>query len=1125
MYISSLKMERFGVWADLKLSGFTEGLNVIYGPNGSGKTTVVRFLGAMLYGFGDEVRRRFLPADAHAGGALTVQGSFGRRTILRHDDGAAHDRLIVENSDAAVGGMHRLQDLLGGVRQDVFERMFQVEFQGDLDIDKLVQTALAEGFDLLGSHAESDRVAEVQDRLQSKRQALAGITTAEIAFDELVRRRRGLQQEAESLQTSLQDRRASWERRLGQLDANLADLEEQVESLEEELRTVNAQIDTRQTDRQGREAALRDARQRQQQLETQRRQGMHEIDAQLERWRGVLQDLEDRSRGLRDRAGVLPGVDLRLDADPRRTLRRLEDGLDRLQKSVAELAPAEPGSCQCASVRSTLYPALNSLREDVYRLCNELSDWEVRSQQREHQGEFSQLQRCEAELRSAMAGLALQRQTLLAELAATGDAERIALHPDRTGLCHCQQHPRFFESAASCGDESVQDETLVQWDAELRRLIARRDLVRNDLTAMQDELRELRDQRRQIALECDPEFEEHRLKAKHQELEGIEVQLRQFERRRELMASVTKLEDELRGLTSQVRTPAILLEASELLRRMTDGDLLKLTIDGDRSLWIHHRRGDRLAYHQLGSGGREQIYLSLCLALVAAYARRGTRLPLILNDAFANIDNPGVATAAAVLRDFCQHGHQVLLFTRHQHVADRFRSLDVAVRQLPAFDRPRVAAPAANIEEPVAASSLTEINRQLSMIADESVSLPAMPERPMWSSEEFPGELTDRVRTRSAGLNREWEPLDADLAAEFFLLETSPIQDAPSIDAATAERFRKIGVLLVRDLLQLEVTEAADRLRYAGITAPMIRRWQAESLLTCRIPRLRPYDARILVACGIGTPQELAQLEAAELRRRVEHFAETSMGDVLMRAGNRYELSRLTEWIQAARRDRQRHRAASAAAPRPLRSAHDHRESEPSESDHRENRRLPAAAAGRTDRPSHERLATPPSRDGASPKPMVLKMESGETPARFYLELIDPIEQAPSIGPRTAERLEVIGIRTVADFLQADPAATAARLKRRGVDDNVIRSWQQQCILVCRVPWLRGHDAQILVACGVTDPEALAKKDAATLWNTVQPLVESAEGKRMLRSSKTPDLAEVADWIQWASRARTLRAA
>lgn len=1120
MYISSLKMERFGVWSDLKLSGFSQGLNVIYGPNGSGKTTVVRFLGAMLYGFGDEVRRRYLPDGARAGGAVTVQGEFGLRTILRHDEGAAGDRLIVENADAAVGGTHRLQDLLGGVRQDVFERLFQVEFQGDLDVDKLVQTALAEGFDLLGSHAESERVTELQERLQSKRQALAGITTAEIAFEELLRRRREVAEEAESLQASLQDRRTVWERRLSQLDTHLAELEEQIERLQEELRTIDAQIDARQTDRQRREVALREACQRQQVVESQRRQALNDIDAQLERWRGVLQDLEDRSRGLRDQAGLVPGLELRSDADPRRTLRRLEDGLDRLQKSLAELTPSEPDACQCASLRATLSPALTSLRQEVYRLCNELSDWEVRSQQREQQGEFSQLQRCEAELRSALAGLALQRQTLLADLMASGNADGIASHPDRAGLCHCQEHPRFLESPTNRADESLQDETLLQWDAELRRSLARRDLLREDLARLQDELRELREQRRQISLECDPEFEEHRVRAKHQELDGIEIQLRQFERRRELMASVTKLEDELRGLTSQVRPSPILLEASDWLRRMSDGDLLKLSIDNDRVPRIHHRRGERLAYHQLGSGGREQVYLSLCLALVAAYARRGTRLPLILNDACANIDNPGVASAAAVLRDFCQRGHQVLLFTRHQHVADRFRSLDVAVRQLPALDRPQVAAPRVRASVVPVESSLTEINRQLSMIADEVISPPAILDRPIWSSEEFPGELTDRVRTRAADTSREFEPLDADLVAEFFLLETSPIQDAPSIDAATAERFRKIGVLLVRDLLQLDVAEAADRLRYAGITAPMIRRWQAESLLACRIPRLRPYDARILVACGISRPEELAQLEAAELRQRVEHFAQTSMGDVLMRAGSRYELSRLTEWIAAARRDRQRYRAASSAGTRPARPAYD-----PRDRDYRERRRVATAGTTRTDRQPRP-LRTGESAPQEPPsKPVVLKMESGEASVRFYLELSDPIERAPSIGPRMAERLETLGLATVADFLQADPAATATRLNRRSVDENVIRSWQQQCVLVCRVPWLRGHDAQILVACGVTAPEVLAKKDAAALWKIVQPLVESDEGKRMLRSSKSPDLAEVSDWIRWASQARALRAA
>ena len=156
-------------------------------------------------------------------------------------------------------------------------------------------------------------------------------------------------------------------------------------------------------------------------------------------------------------------------------------------------------------------------------------------------------------------------------------------------------------------------------------------------------------------------------------------------------------------------------------------------------------------------------------------------------------------------------------------------------------------------------------------------------------------------------------------------------------------------------------------------------------------------------------------------------------------------------------------------------------------------------------------------------KPVVLKMGQGEGTIKFYLDLANDIEQAPSIGPRTAQRLQAIGIRTVADFLSAEPAATAARLKRRSVDASLIRDWQQQAALVCRIPWLRGHDAQILVACGVTDPEALAKLDAATFWKIVQPFAESIEGKRILRSSKAPDLDEVTHWIQWASRARTLR--
>jgi len=150
------------------------------------------------------------------------------------------------------------------------------------------------------------------------------------------------------------------------------------------------------------------------------------------------------------------------------------------------------------------------------------------------------------------------------------------------------------------------------------------------------------------------------------------------------------------------------------------------------------------------------------------------------------------------------------------------------------------------------------------------------------------------------------------------------------------------------------------------------------------------------------------------------------------------------------------------------------------------------------------------------------------TPARalrFYLDLQSPVEDAPSIGPKTAERFHAIGVRTVGELLAAEASTTAKRLGVRWLDAATIRDIQAQASLVCRVPKLRGHDAQMLVACGVTEPESLADMNPAALLARVEPFLDTTAGQRILRSSPKPDLAEVTDWITWAAQARTLKAA
>ncbi len=60
MRITSLKIERFGVWEGLSLPKVSRGVNVFYGPNEAGKTTLMQFIRTCLYGGADEERARYI---------------------------------------------------------------------------------------------------------------------------------------------------------------------------------------------------------------------------------------------------------------------------------------------------------------------------------------------------------------------------------------------------------------------------------------------------------------------------------------------------------------------------------------------------------------------------------------------------------------------------------------------------------------------------------------------------------------------------------------------------------------------------------------------------------------------------------------------------------------------------------------------------------------------------------------------------------------------------------------------------------------------------------------------------------------------------------------------------------
>lgn len=168
-------------------------------------------------------------------------------------------------------------------------------------------------------------------------------------------------------------------------------------------------------------------------------------------------------------------------------------------------------------------------------------------------------------------------------------------------------------------------------------------------------------------------------------------------------------------------------------------------------------------------------------------------------------------------------------------------------------------------------------------------------------------------------------------------------------------------------------------------------------------------------------------------------------------------------------------------------------------------------------------VSPPPAQHAASSTRIIGLSPSrpaSEAGPRVFLTEQQPIVDAPSIGPKMAERLIPLGLATVGDLLAAQPGNVAARLAMSSVDADMIVDWQDQARLVCSVPGLRGTHAQLLVGAGLRSVDAIATTDADQLCARVLAYAASNDGQRVLRNGDPPDIERIKSWLASARIAR-----
>lgn len=144
----------------------------------------------------------------------------------------------------------------------------------------------------------------------------------------------------------------------------------------------------------------------------------------------------------------------------------------------------------------------------------------------------------------------------------------------------------------------------------------------------------------------------------------------------------------------QANQPEMLAAAIPFMQKLTLGKYHHLwTPLGRKQLFVDDNKNESFPAERLSGGTREQLFLSIRLAMVKAFARNNVELPMVLDDVTVNFDQERSDAAVETLLEFTRDGQQLLVFTSHLHYAQLFEKRGIMPIYLPSRN------PNATIEE------------------------------------------------------------------------------------------------------------------------------------------------------------------------------------------------------------------------------------------------------------------------------------------------------------------------------------------------------------------------------------------------------------------------------------------
>lgn len=705
-FLEYLRIERFGSMSCRNVGPLSRGLNVMFGENEAGKTTLASFIDGVMFGWEEArgAKNTYKPDGAERAGSLLFAS--------REEGGAPKELRRVRNADGVQGD----SELLDDIDRDTYRTMFSLTsdellaLKGAQDMTARFLTAGA-GAQMSPAGVLSKlraRAAAFTSRAASARESLVNLT---IRRDELQREVEQATREADLLREEA--------RELHDLETVRASLNARVESVQAELdelaacRSEVGKIDAELTSLQGELSRLHDDERR---AVADRRSRERAIGRKLANMSGA----EDRA--LRERIDALidaeakAGHRLESARDAHRSARATYAALEESTRarakapfgSVRRLVQIGVSAALCAllvivgvplfvqgrNAGSLSYAALGLVmvffglvlaaaalvmlfkpdRRDTERLERlEAAHEQMLQEEKTLAACADEVERLQSDAARALeeTGLAtagsLRRARVMLDEAKDVradmalDRQRQQATSQRVDEIELRIATLSERRAAACARVEAAP------DASVRDLAARA----NELTSERSGLRERCDEVNRRSGELNQKLSRFRdenefdlLKTRyHEVLARIEDATRDFAR---LLIACRMLEDAVSSWEARSQ-PEVFAEAGRLLSLMTDGRWtgVRLADDGEVRI-VDDARVEREPRH-LSTATCQQLYLALRMALLKCSDSVGRCIPVVADDMLVHFDarrRHGAARALVELSGV----RQVILLTCHEEV-------------------------------------------------------------------------------------------------------------------------------------------------------------------------------------------------------------------------------------------------------------------------------------------------------------------------------------------------------------------------------------------------------------------------------------------------------------------------